>query len=141
MHTSQKAAIAEHRVIAQALEFGFTVSVPTTPARYDVVFEKGGEFLRPQVKYGGHAPNRSTGACRVSFNCWGGDGGKRSRTYQDDEIDLMLAFIPETEQIVELPRELYQGRQSVILRLVPSKNAQTKGINLVDDLVWSVSEQ
>ena len=56
MDTAQQAAIAEHRVIARALEFGYTVSVPTTPARYDLVFEKEGRFLRVQVKYGGHVP-------------------------------------------------------------------------------------
>lgn len=74
MDTAQKAAIAEHRVIARAVEFGYTVSIPASPARYDLILERIGKFLRTQVKYGGHEPNHSTGACRVSFNSSMRDG-------------------------------------------------------------------
>lgn len=137
MDSTQKAAVAEHRVIARALEFGFTVSIPVTTARYDLLLERHGEFFRTQVKYGGHAPSHSIGACRVSFNCWGGSGGKRSRTYETSEIAMMLAYLPDADEIIEIPARLYEGRQSVILRIQPAANGQTKNINLVEDLVWT----
>lgn len=125
--------------INRAIELGYTVSVPTTPARYDPVLEREGVFLRVQVKYGGGNAQHSQGACRINFNCWaasGSDGGKRSRTYGSGEIDLMLAYLPATDEIIELPEELYVNRQSVYVRFTPSRNGQTHGINLVSELIW-----
>ena len=51
MTTDQKGVIAFARVLIEAAKKEIPVSVPTLPARYDLVLDYGGRLYRAQIKY------------------------------------------------------------------------------------------
>jgi hypothetical protein len=63
-------------------------------------------------------------------------GGKRDRTYIDDEIDAVLAYVAPADVVVWLAREHFHGRRAIQLRYAVTRSGQKSGCLMVDELVW-----
>ena len=128
MKTTQKGAIGEAAVTLEAAKRGYTVSQPTTPCRYDLVIDTGKKLLRTQVKY----KSVKDGVARVTY----GNGPKTPKNYSEKEVDLVLVYLPETDQIVDVTKHSSDGHVQVHIRVGYAKNNQAKGTFLAKDNLW-----
>lgn len=81
MTGSKEGRVAELRVAAKMMDFGYEVSDPLSDTKYDLVAEKNGEFTRVQVKHG-----RMKNGCVRATLC--GYDGSSTHVYTGDEIDM-----------------------------------------------------
>ena len=140
MNTNIKGSVAEHKVMLRALEKGFLVSKPILPCRYDLVLDDGDKLYRAQVKYAqGKVGMESECSVAVQLRSWNhAEDGSRSKckVYSKDEIDFVLVYIPHVDRIAKLGPDLFEAKASVSIRYAASKNKQSKGCNLLEELEW-----
>ena len=127
MSTKQKGKIAEIKVELVAYEKGWTVSRPTSDARYDLVLDDGNKLYRTQVKYAGFAP--ADGVVQFTAN----NGGDSPMYYMEGEIDMILVYVPKIDKIVRIEPNHFVGKTTFIIRLAPAKNRQRKGVFLAEE--------
>ena len=139
MDTRHKGEIALLKVQQRAAEKGFYCSKPTMEGcRYDLIVDDGKRLWRAQAKYAGDCKrNDSSGSVRVGLaKRSSGGNGPKNRLYTREEIDVVIAYIPRTEQIVWLAPEVWERKRDVHLRVVPAKNKQARGILFAKDFEW-----
>lgn len=118
--TEQKGRIAELKAETESIERGWTVSRPTTNARYDLILEKDGKCLRAQVKWA--SPCDTKGSVAVELI-------KHGKGYTSKEIDCLLVYIPEKDEITLWWPGSWEGKTRMYIRLEPAKNNQTSKTN------------
>jgi len=132
LSTADKGELAVLRTMLRAHEKGWVTSRPTRDCRYDLVLDDTARLYRVQVKYAGRRASHCEGAISLDFT----KGGRRERTYLDDEIDAVIAFVAPADCVVWLGPELFHKRRNIQLRCAPSRSGQTAGCLPVSDLVW-----
>jgi PD-(D/E)XK endonuclease len=128
---SQKGAIAETAITAEAVRLGIGVYRPVNEGeRCDLIFNFHPQLVRVQCKWA-----RLSGAiiavC-VSTSRLTPAGYLRT-TYSEDEIDAVVAYCPELNQSYFLPIAMVAGKSYIHLRLEPSKNQQRSRIHWAQD--------
>ena len=132
LSAADKGELAVLRAMLRARDKGWITSRPTRDCRYDLVLDDGARLYRVQVKYAGRRASNCHGAVSLDFT----KGGKRDRTYLDDEIDAVIAYIEPVDSVVWLGPELFHKRRSIQLRYAPARSGQTAGCLFVRDLLW-----
>ncbi len=127
--SSQKGQLAFLKVQIEAAKKGAVVSVPTVPARYDLVIDYQGKLHRAQVKYADGKAPRSEGAIRLDLR-------RRKKCYTRDEIDVVLVYVPQIDRICWFAPEVFHEKASLFLRLQPAKNGQQRGCRMLDGFIW-----
>jgi hypothetical protein len=129
--TDQKGAVAEAAVTLTAVKSGFGVYRPVVEGgRCDLVLEVRNHFLRVQCK--------SVRRCGdvIGIRCYSSRrsrAGLVKRGYTLDEVDLIIAFCPETDRCYVVPPRMFHGRSHVQLRLAATRNSQAVGIHWARD--------
>ncbi|TXL61938.1 group I intron-associated PD-(D/E)XK endonuclease [Aeromicrobium terrae] len=127
-HTKDKGDLGAAKAHADLVENGFTVLFPATEhAPFDLVAYRDGEFHRVQVKY----RSARTGSIQVQFrSIWADRNGTHMKPTDKAEVDVVCIYCPETDHCYYLrPADF---RQSVTLRVAPSKNGQQRGIQTAE---------
>ncbi len=127
--TDQKGEIAVLKVREEALRKGAVVSIPSIPARYDLILDYQGRLYRAQVKYAESKSPNSQGAVRVDLR-------RRKRLYTHDEIDLLLVYVPQIDRILWFGPEVFHHKVGLQLRLLPCKNRQKSGCRMAEGFIW-----
>jgi hypothetical protein len=127
--TEQKGQIAFLHVQIEAAKKRAVILFPSTPVRYDLGLDYQRRFYRAQVKYADGKTFHSTGAVRLDLR-------RRGRCYSQDEIDVVLVYVPQIGKVCWLPPEVFHNKPTVFLRLTPAKNKQTKGCLMAESYVW-----
>lgn len=144
MNTNQKGEIAQLRTQIRATEKGWIVSRTTEGARYDMILDDGDQLYRVQVKYAGSDASHSEGGAVVAFRQTEGDDRnknskycrRKTRKYNASEIDAVIAYLPQIDQLCWLGPEVFADKPAVVLRYQPPKNGQKKGVHMVEDYIW-----
>jgi hypothetical protein len=129
LSTDLKGQIAILKVQLEAHKKQAVVLFPTIPARYDLVLEYHGKFYRVQVKYGDCQSQNSDGAVRVDLR-------RRKRCYTQDEIDVLMVYVPQIDKVCWFPPEVLYNKVGLQLRLAPAKNNQKSGCLMAEEYVW-----
>lgn len=129
-----KGQLAISKAELRALELGFMPSRPLFDARYDLVIDDHQTMKRVQVKYADGKPSRSSGAVIVKLAYE--NRRKRVYTYQANEIDALIVYIPKIDRLCLFPHRVFVGKRNLCIRLEDSRNNQTKGIILARDYYW-----
>lgn len=132
--TNVKGQLAVSKAELRALELGFLPSRPLFDGRYDLVIDNKSELLRIQIKYANGRPNNSSGSVVVKLEYE--DRKKISHTYQENEVDALIVYIPEVDKLCYFPKEIFIGKRKMNIRISPSKNNQTKGVIAAEDYYW-----
>lgn len=104
-----KAKVAEAAVLLRFLLLGCSVyGSPFDGDKADWVVESRGRFWRVQVKW---AIKNRTGAPSIKLVC--SNGRRKSRPYQEGELDLAVAYDLHTDAAYVWPWEQIAGRQSL----------------------------
>lgn len=133
MNKLEKGKIAELKVELAAYEKGWAVSRPMSNTRYDLILDDGKKLYRAQVKYAGSKPSKSDGAAWFSAN----NGPHSPATYSKDEIDVILAYIPQIDKIVWIGPNEFDGKGGFSIRYEAPKNGQKKGLFLAEEHIWN----
>jgi hypothetical protein len=133
MDSAQKGALAVLKVQIRAIEKGAECFMPLdASSRFDMVVYWCGKFYRAQVKYAGGTPTKSAGCANVHLR----KGDRGERTYTDEEIDVMLVYVPCVDKVCWFGPEIFHRKTAIQIRYLPAKNGQTLGCVLLDNYVW-----
>ena len=122
----KKGDVAELAVAAHCVKNGYRILFPYgEDVRYDFVIESKGLFKRVQVKYVTPKSGALEVSCRSSNN-WA------THAYSVDEIDILGVYDSISEMVYFIDVKII-GKRSIKLRLLASKNSQTKGIRYAED--------
>lgn len=87
---------------------------------------------RVQVKYGGA---KKDGAIVVTLSS-SYNGSTVLRSYSKEEIDALVIYLPDTDDLVWLEAKHVVDKKAIQLRREKPKNNQKKGIWMVEDFIW-----
>ncbi|HEU0185921.1 MAG TPA: group I intron-associated PD-(D/E)XK endonuclease [Blastocatellia bacterium] len=131
----RKAEIAMMKVGIRALQLGASVSKPIFEgARYDYIIERAGKLYRAQVKYADGKHTKAVGAVQVNLRKQ--IKKNKNHPYTDNEIDVLVVYIPKIDKICWFGPEVFNGKQSLSIRISASKNGQSKGCFAAEDYLW-----
>lgn len=105
-----KGSVSEFVIMLEYVEKGYTINIPTTPARYDFIAEKDGRMVKVQVKHG------------TPFNNNTEILGFSKTPYSRADIDIIAFYDSESNQVYFVPASHVEGMTSIRLRLEPYKN-------------------
>ena len=139
--SSQKGAIAEAVIAAEAIALGIEVLRPMNGgSRYDLAFDFGaGPLVRVQCKWGrvvGDVIVARTGTCRHTPA-----RGYVRTTYTADEIDAVAVYCGELKRCFYVPIDVVTGKADLHLRLAPARNNQRIGVTLAADYEFGAIAQ
>ena len=135
MHiTHQKGELAQLKVQVRAIEKGVVLSKPLMDSRYDFLLDDGHKLERVQVKYASGKAPHSQGSVKINLKSW--EGRKLSRRYCQSEVDALLVYIPQIDEVLRFEADVFCERASFTVRIKPAKNGQTKGVLNAIDFVW-----
>jgi hypothetical protein len=135
MHsTHQKGEIAQLKVQLRAAEKGIVLSKPVVDSRYDFILDDGQKLERIQVKYASGKQPHSQGSIKINLKSW--EGRKLRRRYCPREVEALLVYIPQIDEILRFEANVFCERASFTVRIKPAKNGQTKGILNAKDFIW-----
>lgn len=121
--------VSEAQVLAAFLINAETVLMPFGDnQRYDLVLERGGEFIRVQVKTG----RLKDGVVRFQTCSSGSTTGHKKKRPYVGEVDCFAVYCPENHQVYLVPIAGSPGTE-MSLRLKPVVNGQKQGVRLAVD--------
>lgn len=131
MTNHDKDLLACCKVEMRALILGAVVSRPTTDfARYDRVIDWGGKLYRAQIKYVSCAASNCRGSVLLHLT-----KGNRP-CYTAREIDALLVYIAQSDQLCWFGPEIFHGRSSPQIRFTPPLNNQLNRCLMADKYLW-----
>ena len=128
MDSNLKGTITELKCKIYFLELGYMVSTPESPARYDFILDYEGKLLKVQVKTSKSDDEKlhfETCSSHITR-----DGATR-RAYET-EIDYFCTWFDNECYLIPVEE---CGTRGKTLRLVPTKNGQTKNICFAKDYI------
>lgn len=123
------------KVYFRAIEKGIIVSKPVIEGtRYDVILDDGQNLQRAQIKYA-DGITRSPGSVRVSLAKYTRNNRHNPLVY-NDEIDVLLVYLPKVDKVCLLPKGVWKGKSSVYIRFCDSVNGQIYDCLRAEDYLW-----
>ena len=124
-----KGIITELKCKTYFLELGYTVSTPENPTRYDFILDTGTQLLKIQVKTCQSNDEKiSFATCSSHFV----NGTVTHTDYLNDNIDYFCTWFNNECYLVPVSE---CGKTAKSLRLIPTKNGQTKNICFAKDYI------
>ena len=132
----KKGGIAQAKAEIRALEKGYLISKPIIEgARYDMIVDDGEKLQKVQVKYTSVKQTKSQGSVTVDFRKTS-NNGKLKEGYTKEEVDAIVVYIPQIDELCWFPIEILEGKTTLTIRYERPKNSQTKNIYLAEDYIW-----
>jgi hypothetical protein len=133
MDSSQKGDIAVLKVQIRAREKGAECYMPLSAAsRFDMALYWCGRFYRVQIKYGGRTRECAPGVAIVGLTK--GDHGEKR--YTSDEIDALLVYVVETDEVCWFGPEIFHGKTMLYIRHAECKNGRKAGCIMLENYIW-----
>lgn len=130
--TKQIGETSEAIILAELKALGYTVLTPFGDnAKYDLVYDDDGEFIRVQVKTGQLKDN---GVVRFRLRTAGHNNteGTYRKSYTSNDIEKFAVYCPQNDECYLVDFE-DTPETTMSLRLEPPGNGQTKGVNMAED--------
>ena len=129
-HTKDKGDLAVFKAQADLATQGFTILHPLTEhAPFDLVVYKNRRFHRVQVRYSSCGYS-GTIAVRLR-TCWNDRHGTHTLSMDKEEVDIVCVYCPETNECYYFDPKMI--RQSLSLRIRPTRNGQSKRVKIATD--------
>jgi hypothetical protein len=100
-------AVSELAVMLEYAKRGYTINIPTSPARYDFIAEKEGRAVKIQVKHG------------TTFNGERELLGFSHSPYTKQDVDIVAMYDSNDGTIYYIPSDHVEGMTSIRLRVEP----------------------
>lgn len=132
--TNLKGQLALAKAEIRALELGFIPSKPMFDTRYNLILDGKNELKRIQVKYANGKPTNTNGSVVVKLSYQ--NRKNDVYTYQKEEVDGLIVYIPKIDKLCFLPPKLFINKRNICIRIKKTRNNQKKGIIFADDYIW-----
>lgn len=129
-----KGQLAVSKAEIRAFELGYIPSRPLYDNKYDLLIDKNSKIERVQVKYADGKSSNSTGVVVVKLEYI--DRKNIVHTYQEDQIDALVVYVPKIERLCIFPKNVFVNKRKLNIRISSSKNNQQKGIIFAKDYYW-----
>jgi len=128
LNTKQLGNVTEVSVMLEFLKLGYNILTPYGDCeRYDFVADINGKFYRIQVKTSREKDGRiEMNTASTNYV----DGKCIHHSYTKNEIDFIATFYQNKCYLI--PVELC-GNRGTSLRLIPTKNNQTRGVKMAQN--------
>lgn len=130
-----KGLLAVSKTETHAMELGLIPNRPLMDCRYDVIIDDGKKLWRVQVKYANGMLANSSGSVRVKL-AYETRGRKHIYTYNSDEVDALIVYIPKIDRLCWLPCDLFVEKKALSIRLDPPLNRQKSRVIYAKDYFW-----
>lgn len=104
LKSQQLGQIGQLKVEIEAAKRGIITSVPTIPARYDLILEKNGKIMRAQVKYCDYKHKRGDRYQLILSR-----KKDNRQPYKRSEIDILLVYYPAFDKILAFPPKMFHN--------------------------------
>lgn len=118
----------------RAIELGYMPSRPLMDCRYDIVLDDGDRLWRVQVKHANKEPSSAAGSVCAKLEYT--TRTNKLYTYNAQEVDALVVYIPKIDRLCWLPIHLFAGKREITIRICPPKNSQKKGLIMASDYFW-----
>lgn len=129
--------LTELQCITRLYELGYSVSIPYGDSdKYDFILDVNGNLYRIQCKHASLHTNEDNEVDYISIDTtWQTGYTKNNRmkyhTYSKEEIDYFITYYNKKSYLIPVE----ECNTQKILRIIPSKNNQVKGVNFLIDYV------
>ena len=129
--------LTELQCITRFYEMGYSISIPYGDSdKYDFILDANGKLYKIQCKHATLHRNEENMVDFISIDTvWQTGYTKKKRleyhTYSKDEIDYFVTYYDGKNYLVPVE----ECNTQKILRVLPSKNNQVKGVNFLMDYV------
>lgn len=127
--TLLKGKITELRCELWFLEKGFLVSFPDLPYQYDIIVDLGMELIKVQIKT---CRFDGTGLVFNTSSVTHNQSGYTKRIYSAKAVDYFMTYYDNNCYLIPFEK---CGTKQKKLRIEPTKNNQTKGIDFAKDFL------
>jgi hypothetical protein len=134
--TDQKGAVAELAIATAAAELGIGVWGAYTVERYDLIFDLRPKLLRVQCKWASRYGDVIVVRCYRNRR---NREGLLKQFYSPDDIDAYAAYCSDLDKCYLLPIDEFPNQIAIQLRLEPTRNNQSLGINWAKDYEFAAT--
>lgn len=136
MDTKQIGNLTELQCITRFYELGYSVSIPYGDSnKYDMILDCNGKLYRLQCKHANIIMENDKISHIKIKTSWQSGYTKTSQyhtnKYTDKDIDYFVTFFQGKNYLIPVN----QCSTEKILRILPTKNGQTKGVSFLKDYV------
>lgn len=132
MDSNRKGALAEAKVVAEAVELGIGVLKPVAEhGRYDLAFDLGSIIVRVQCKWG--VVSRGVVKARVGSCRHSPTRDYVRSSYSPAEVDAVAIYAAAIDECFCLPISVVAAQSTIHLRLDEPKNNQRGAIHWAAD--------
>lgn len=117
------------------MELGFVPNRPLMDCRYDLIVDDGKRLWRVQVKYA-NGIHKGTSGSVVAKLAYETRGRRHIYTYQTDEVDALVVYIPKLDKLCWFPADVFIGKKELSIRIDPPLNGQKTRIYYTSDYFW-----
>ncbi len=131
-HTKTKGDIGVAKVIADLTCNGIDVCIPLSEhLPFDLIgIDEKGILSRIQVKY---ISGRDGKIALFFRNHYSDKNGYHTKKHDKTMFDSYAIYCPNTDTIYYLRTDELVGKESIALRITPSKNNQTKNVKIANE--------
>ena len=132
--SNYKGQLAVSKAEIRAFELGYIPCRPLFDCRYDLIIDNfKSSPQRIQIKYANGTPKNTEGIVIAKLGYE--DRHKKCRTYQADEVDGLVVYIPKIDKLCYFPNKIYLGKTTLTIRLEKPKN-NYKRVIYAKDYLW-----
>jgi len=131
-HTKDKGDMGVGFVIADALKSGFQVATLISEhLPFDlIVISPEMALCRLSVKFS----SANKGKVTVKYiSSWNDRKGTHTRKANRSEFDATAVYCPDTGEVYYIRNDEIAVSRTLVLRLTPARNKQSKGVNMASD--------
>lgn len=140
LSSNQKGAIAEMAIALEASRRGITVMRPMTEGtRYDLVFDVGSRLLRVQCKWA-RCKDGVIGV-QIAGSYHSPVRGYVRSSYAPHEVDAIAVYCPELDACYLVPIDRVAAKNTIFLRVRPTRNNQRGAVNMAQDFGFGAVAQ
>ena len=129
-----KGQLAVSKAELRAFELGYIPSRPLYDTKYDLLIDKDSKIIRVQVKYADGISSNSSGVVVVKLEYI--DRHNSVHTYQNDQVDALVVFIPKIDRLCYFPKSIFLNKRKLNIRIAESKNNQKNGVIFAKNYYW-----
>lgn len=136
---TKKSEIACSKFDIKVLEKGGITSIPIAPVAYDRVLDLDGKIYRVQIKSTAARPSNGEGSFLVKLRRGMRKSTKEKRktfNYTKEDIDVLIVYLPKLKKFCWFGPEIFDSKDCFVIRYIPTKNNQKKGVLLLEDYEW-----
>jgi hypothetical protein len=136
LSTNQRGAVTEAAIVKAAVELGIGVFRPVMDERYDLILDLRPRLLRVQCKTAVVKGEIIVVRCYSTRRT---ATGLVKRTYNGEEVDAVAAHAAELDRCFVIPITRIDRVTTLQLRLGPTRNNQSNGINWANDFDFAAT--